>query len=116
MLEAMRIHGFMAEGSEKTRWDLYFGFGVIISGYLLVQAIVLWQLGSMARTDPLRVRPIVASFVVAFPINAVLAWQYVFAVPAVMAVAIAICLALAPVTAGRTAAARQGTAADIGSQ
>jgi hypothetical protein len=108
VLEAMKNHNFVTEGFKRTYWDFYFGFGVIISGYLLVQAIVLWQLGSLAKTDTLRVRPIVASFFVAFIINAVLAWKYFFAVPVVMAVAISVCLALAFVTAGRAKAAQQG--------
>jgi hypothetical protein len=88
VLEAMKGHSFDAEGFKRTYWDFYFGFGVIISGFLLVQAVVLWQLGSLAKTDALRIRPIVASFFVAFIVNAVLAWKYFFAVPAVMAVAI----------------------------
>jgi len=112
VLEAMKNHSFVAEGFRRTYWDFYFGFGVIISAYLLVQAIVLWQLASLAKTDPLRVRPIMASFFVAFIVNAVLAWQYFFAVPVVMAVAISVCLALAFVTAGRTTAAQQGAPAD----
>jgi hypothetical protein len=111
VLEAMKNHSFVAQGFKRTYWDFYLGFGVIISAYLLVQAIVLWQLAALAKTDPLRVRPIVASFFVAFIVNAVLAWQYFFAVPVVMAGAISVCLALAFVTAGRTTAAQQGAPA-----
>jgi hypothetical protein len=73
VLEAMKSHTFEMEGFRRTYWDFYLGFGLIISGYLLVQAVVLWQLGSLAKTDSLRVRPIVAAFFVAFIVNAVLA-------------------------------------------
>jgi hypothetical protein len=111
VLEAMKSHSFNAEGSTRTYWDFYFGFGVIISGFLLLQAVVLWQLGSLARIDALRVCPIVASFFVAFIANAVLAWKYFFAVPVVMAVAISVCLALAFVMAGRSKVAQQGAEA-----
>src|ERR1017187_4088824 len=62
VLEAMKGHSFEIEGAKRTYWDFYFGFGVIISDFMLVQAVVLWQLGSLAKTDPLRVRPIVAAF------------------------------------------------------
>jgi len=93
------------DGFRRTYWDLYFGFGLIISGYLLVQAVVLWQIGSLAKTDPLRVRPVVASFFVAFLVNAVFSWKYFFAIPLIMAVAISVCLALAFVMAGRSKAA-----------
>jgi hypothetical protein len=37
VLEAMKSHSFNAEGFTRTYWDFYFGFGAIISGYLLVQ-------------------------------------------------------------------------------
>lgn len=53
-------------------------------------------------TSPTLLR--VASFLVAFVVNAVLAWKYFFAVPPIMAGAISACLALAFVTASRTKA------------
>jgi hypothetical protein len=104
LLDAMKAHSFDALGSERTYWDFYFGFGVIISVYLLVQAVVLWQLGSLATSQPSRVRPITASFFVAFIVNAFLAWKYFFAIPVIMTVAISACLALAFVLAGRATA------------
>ena len=71
VIEAMKTHRFETEGFARTYWDFYFGFGVIISAFLLVQAVVLWQLGSLARTGAAQVRPIVASFLVAFVVNAI---------------------------------------------
>jgi hypothetical protein len=102
VLEAMKSHSFEILGSTRTYWDFYVGFGIIISLYMLMQAVVLWQLASLAKTDPLRVRPIVASFFVAFIVNTILAWKYFFVIPMVVSAAISMCLALAFVTAGRT--------------
>lgn len=102
ILGAMKGHSFEVIGSMRTLWDFYFGFGVAISLFLLMLAIVLWQLGSLAKTDALRVRPIVASLLIAFIVNAVLAWMYFFAIPLVMSIVISICLALAFVTAGQS--------------
>jgi hypothetical protein len=107
VLETMKSHRFEAEGFKGTYWDLYFGFGLIISVYLLVQAVVLWQVASLARTDAIRVRPIAVSFLVAFVINAALSWKYFFVVPVVLAGLIAICLALALVLAGRAQATQR---------
>lgn len=104
VIEAMKAHSFNVVGSQRTYWDLYFGFGIIISGYLLVQAVVLWQLGSLAKTEPSRVRAIVVSFLVAFVVNAFLSWKYFFAIPVVMATLISVCLALALVYSGRSKA------------
>jgi hypothetical protein len=108
VLEAMKSHSFDVEGFKRTYWDFYFGFGVTISAFLLVQAVVLWQLSSLAKIDASQVRPIVASFFVAFLVNAFFAWKYFFAVPVITTLAISVCLALAFVTAGRTKAAQQG--------
>lgn len=105
VIEAMKSHPFDMEGFRRTYWDLYFGFGLIVSGYLLMQAVILWQLGSLAKTDSVRVRPIVASFFVVSIVNAVLGWKYFFAIPAFMCAAISVYLALAFVMAGRSKAA-----------
>jgi hypothetical protein len=112
ILEAMKNHSFEAEGFKGTYWDLYFGFGLTISAFLLVQAAVLWQVASQAKTDAMRVRPIVVSFLVAFIINAALAWKYFFAVPVVMAGVIALCLAVSLVLARRAQAAQRGASSD----
>ena len=107
VLEAMKTHTFDVLGSNRTYWDLYFGFGVIISAYLLVQAVVLWQLGSLAKREPALVRAIVVSFLVAFIVNAFLSWKYFFAIPLINAILISVCLALALVFSGRSKAAQQ---------
>jgi hypothetical protein len=111
VLEAMKSQPFEVEGFRRTYWDFYFGFGLIISGYVLVQAIVLWQLGSLAKTDSLRVRPVIAVFFAGFIVNAVLAWKYFFAIPMFVTAAISVCLALAFVVAGRSKVAQQSTPA-----
>ncbi len=77
----MKSHHFDAMGFSRTYWDFYYGFGLVISGYLLVQAVVLWQLASRAKADSVRVRPIIASFFVSFLVNAILVWKYFFTVP-----------------------------------
>ncbi len=81
LLESMKSHHFDAMGFSRTYWDFYYGFGLVISGYLLVQAVVLWQLASRAKADSVRVRPIIASFFVSFLVNAILVWKYFFTVP-----------------------------------
>jgi len=101
VLEAMKSHSFDVEGFTRTYWDFYFGFGIIISVYVLALAVVLWQLGSLAKTDAIRVRPIIASIFVAFVVNAAIAWRFFFAIPVGVTVAISVCLALAFVMAGR---------------
>jgi hypothetical protein len=56
-IEAMKAQIFETEGVQRTYWSFYLGFGVIISVFLLLQAVVLWQLGALARTEAGRPRP-----------------------------------------------------------
>lgn len=102
VIDAMKGQSFEVIGSTRTYWDFYFGFGVIISIYQLLLAVVLWQLAGLAKTDAARLRPIIASLLIAFVVNAILAWKYFFAIPVVMSVVIAIVLALVFYAAGKS--------------
>jgi hypothetical protein len=44
-------------------WDYYFGYGLIAAAVCLVEAVLFWQLATIAATRPLLVRPMVALFV-----------------------------------------------------
>jgi hypothetical protein len=112
VLEAMKSHTFAEQGFKGTYWDLYIGFGLVISLYLLLQAVVLWQVSSLAKTDARSVRPIVASFLFAFVINVVVSWKYFFVVPVVLGGLIASCLAIALILAARPQAAQRTHSAD----
>ena len=59
VLRAMRSFHFDAAGVSRTYLDFYLGFGFLLGVYLLVQALALWQLASMAKAEPIRVRPLV---------------------------------------------------------
>jgi len=102
VVAAMKGHSFDVLGSARTYWDFYFGFGIIISLFLLLLAVVLWQLASLAKTDAARVRPIIAVFLLAFIVNTVLAWEYFFIIPLVNSAAISVCLAIAFAIASRS--------------
>ena len=82
VLRPMRTFQIQTMGVTRTYMDFYRGFGFTLSVYLVLQAVVLWQLASMARTNPLQVRPIILSMLVASGVNAVLTWRYIFPVPA----------------------------------
>ena len=101
VIEAMKTHSFDVIGTMRTYWDFYVGFGLINGLLMLMLAIMLWQLGAIAKTDAVRVRPIVATLLIGFIVNLVLAIQYFFVIPIVMSAAIVICLAGAFVTSGR---------------
>jgi len=102
VVTAMKGPSFDVVGSTRTYWDFYFGFGVTISYLLLLEAVVLWQLGSLAKTNAERLRPIIAVFFIGFVVNTFLAAKYFFVIPLAMSVVIAVLLALAFYVAGRS--------------
>ncbi len=79
------------------------GFGLAVTVFMTVEAVVFWQLGSLAKTDALRLRPILAAFLVGFLGMAVVSYRYFFAGPVITEILIAVCLGLAIVTAKQPA-------------
>ena len=98
----MRSFRFDAEGVSRTYLDFYLGFGFIISTYLLLQAVLLWQLAAIVKTDPARVRPLIASFVLASVATAFLSWRFIFTIPVIFSAIIAACLVAAFLVAHRS--------------
>ena len=102
VLQAMRSFRFDAEGVSRTYLEFYLGFGFILSVYLLLQAVVLWQLATLARVEPARLRPLVAAFLLAQVASGVLALKFIFAVPAIFSALIALSLGAALYASRRT--------------
>ena len=101
VLKAMKSQRFEIAGVTRTYWDFYYGFGVAIIGYLLVQAVVLWQLAALATIETVSVRPIIASLCLGFLVNAVIVWRFFFAIPLIISAAITVSLGFAFFAAGR---------------
>ena len=95
VLKAMRTFRFETMGVSRTYLDFYLGFGFTLSVYLLLQAILLWQLAVVAKTDPLQVRPMIASFALASVAAGILSWVFIFPVPAAFSAVLTVCLGLA---------------------
>jgi hypothetical protein len=95
VLQSMKSFRFDAMGVTRTYFDFYFGFGLLISVFLLLQAVQLWQLASIAKADPARAMPLAVSLFLASLSCAVLAWKFIFAVPVLFSSAIAVCIGLA---------------------
>ena len=96
---AMKANHFMFLGSPRTYWDFYIGFGLGITIFLTVEAIVFWLLGSLARTESARLRPILAAFALGYLAFAVNSFRFFFLFPVIVELLIAFCLVLAFLTA-----------------
>ena len=102
---AMQSSHFLVMGLTRSYADFYRGLGLAVSIFLTAEGIIFWQLGSLARTEAHRLRPIMATFLVAYLAVAVNSYVYIFAPPVVIELLIGICLGLAIFTAKPASAA-----------
>jgi hypothetical protein len=112
VLRQMAAFHFNASGVSRTYLDFYLGFGYFIGAYLFLQAVVLWQLASVAKSNPVQARPFVVSFLAAAIVSAVLSWAYIFVVPVVFSAVIAVFLAAALYACNKARVAQPGAPAD----
>ncbi len=98
-VEAMKTNQFLLMGHPRTFWDFYRGLGLAVTVSLTAEAIVFWLLASLAKTDNLRLRPIFATFLIAYAVLAINSYTYFFLGPVIVEILIAACLASAIFTA-----------------
>ncbi len=90
---AMRNVHFEIMGATRSLWDFYFGFGMLLTVFLLFSALLSWQLGSIVRNASL---PLVAwGFAACYAAVAILCWIYFFLAPGIVSTVIALCLVAA---------------------
>jgi hypothetical protein len=81
VLSSMQTFRFDVSGVTRSYFDFYRGFGFLLSVYLVTQAVLLWQLGSLARADRANARPFAwIFFLSSLPIG-VLTWMFLFPTP-----------------------------------
>jgi hypothetical protein len=99
VLEAMTTIRFETRGANRSYLDFFMGFGWSISVFMLMQTVLLWQLGSLAGTDTAHVRPMIAVFALATLASGLIAWRFIFPLPALFSCALFITLVAAYVVA-----------------
>jgi hypothetical protein len=104
-VQAMKMNQFLLMGHTRSFWDFYRGMGLGATISLTAEAVLFWQLGSLAKTDAPRLRPILATFLAAYSVLAVNSYAYFFLGPVIAEIFIAACLGLAIITAKSQAAA-----------
>jgi len=107
VVETMKAHVFPVMGVMRSYWDFHMGMGLVVSVFLTVEAVVFWQLGSLAKTDALKLRPILATFLIGYLGVALVSYRYFFAAPVITEILIALCLGLGIASARQTAGVGQ---------
>lgn len=95
VLNTMKAFQFDFMGSMRSYWDFYFGFGLIVTLFLLLDAVLLWQLASLAKSDAEKARPFMLTLLGAFAAMMVLSWLYFFIAPLVVEGIIAVLIGAA---------------------
>lgn len=98
LLSSMQSLAFKAQGFTRTYWDFYTGFGLFVSVFLLLAAVLAWQLGNpeVAKLAPLR--PLAWALALAFVFVTFLSWTYFFTAPLVFSSVITVLLIAAAAT------------------
>jgi hypothetical protein len=105
VLQSMRAVRFNVMGVERSYFDFYMGFGHTATVNLLLQSLLLWMLGNVARTQVALVRPMIVLFIVADALTGVIAWMYILPVPAFCSLALCATLIVALIAALRSPSA-----------
>jgi hypothetical protein len=85
-------------------WDYYFGYGLIAAAICIIEAALLWAMGSIATTNAAVVRPLLAILALWNLAHAIVVLRYFrFPVPIAFDLIIALCLVWALLAAGQTA-------------
>ena len=95
-MKATPIH---ALGVTRTFFEFYRGMGLGVSIFLTAESIVFWQLSSLAKTAAPQLRPILATFLVAYLVFAFNSYLYFFAAPVIVEALIGLCFLWAIVAA-----------------
>jgi len=92
---ATRSTHFNVQGFSRTFYDFYSGFGLFVTAFLLLAAVLAWQLGDSPPASRRSLRPTAWALVLAFTASATLGAVYFFWIPIIFSAVIAVTLALA---------------------
>ncbi|HKW63717.1 MAG TPA: hypothetical protein VJN89_14295 [Candidatus Acidoferrum sp.] len=96
---AMKANQFELMGGLRTYWNFYMGFGLGITIFLTLEAVVFWLLASQVRAQGARLRPIILVFALGYLALAINSYSFFFIAPVINELLIVLCLVLAIVTA-----------------
>jgi hypothetical protein len=94
----MKTFHFSAMGSDRTYWDFFTGYSLMVVVTAVLLAVVLWQLSRLAKSHALEVRPLLWTLTVAQVAITIIAYTNFFAAPAVGNTLASVCLAMAAFT------------------
>jgi hypothetical protein len=82
-----RVH-FFFNGADSTWYGFWLGFGLTVSVFLLLSAVMAWTFERIPRESWPHVSVVAWALIVSHAIHTVLAWKYFFAGPGVFGILI----------------------------
>jgi hypothetical protein len=103
VVRSMQSTHFNIMGSSRTYWELFGGFGLIVSVFLVFTAVLAWQLASLPRPTLPFMRGTAWALVLCFAVVTILCFRYAFIFPTIFSILILLCFtAAALLTAKQT--------------
>lgn len=99
----MRGYRFPVLGVTRSYADFYRGMGLGVTIFLTIEAIVFWQLASLAKSNARRIRPLLVTFLLGYLAMAVNSYWFFFSAPVIVEALIAACFGIAIATANSAA-------------
>lgn len=101
VLQSMRTVHFAVMGVNRSYLDFFIGFGYSLSVSMFLQSVLLWMLSNLAHTHAAIARPTIAAFAVSAALSGLIAWRYIFPVPALFSLVLFAVLVVALASAHR---------------
>ncbi len=95
VLRAMKSTPFDLKGTERTYLDFYLGFGYSISVFQVTLAVLLWQLATLADSNPRAARPMIAVIALATALCGAISYRLILPLPALFSAVTFASLAIA---------------------
>ncbi len=95
LIASMRSIHFDVQGSNRTYWDFYVGFGFFATVFLVFSAVLTWQLGGLPAGTLAHLRGTAWALVICFGAVATLSVRYFFVIPIAFSIVIFLCLVAA---------------------
>jgi hypothetical protein len=92
VIDMMQSIHFDAQGFSRTYWDFFSAFGLFFSVFLLLAAVLAWQLGGLPAETFARMRPTAWALAISFAAITALSFKYAFTTPIVFSTMITMCL------------------------
>jgi hypothetical protein len=101
VVRSMQSTRFDIMGSSRSYWELFGGFGLIVSVFLVFTAVLAWQLAGLPRQTLAFMRATAWALVLCFAVVTILCFRYAFILPTAFSFLILLCFTAAALLAGK---------------